>query len=324
MSQLEFIKTPIIEEMKSFETQFKSSMKSKIPLLNIIVEYLYRNKGKQMRPMFVFLSAKMNGEINPSTFIAASMIEMLHTATLVHDDVVDESFERRGFFSINALWKSKMAVLLGDYLFAQGLLLSVKNKEYELLDIVSEAVRETMEGELLQMNYSRGLNINEEKYFEIISKKTAALIASCTACGAKSVGLDPEHVSLMKEFGKLTGIAFQIKDDLLDYKRNGLIGKPTGNDIKEKKLTLPLIYAIENAESSIKRQIINTIKNHNKNQNRVNEVIDYVIKSGGIEFSEVKMKEYKEKAINILDNFPDNDSKKSLIELVNFTISRSK
>jgi octaprenyl-diphosphate synthase len=324
MSQLDLIKTPILEEMKSFETQFKSSMKSKIPLLNIIIDFIYRNKGKQMRPMFVFLSAKMNGTINPSTFIAASMIEMLHTATLVHDDVVDESFERRGLFSINALWKSKMAVLLGDYLLAQGLLLSVKNKEYDLLDIVSEAVKQTMEGEILQMKYSRGLNINEVKYFEIISKKTAALIGSCTACGAKSVGLSAEQVALMKEFGTLTGIAFQIKDDLLDYKKNGLIGKPTGNDIKEKKLTLPLIYAIEKSSPSNKKQIINTIKNHNKNQKRVNEVIDYVIKSGGIEFSEEKMKEYRDKAINILNNFPDNDSKNSLIELVNYTTDRTK
>jgi octaprenyl-diphosphate synthase len=246
MSDIDKIQNSIKEEMERFEPFFRSSMQTKVPLLNIIMNYILRRKGKQMRPMFVFLSAKMIKEsVGDSTYTAASLIELLHTATLIHDDVVDEAYERRGFFSINALWKSKISVLVGDYLLSKGLLLAVEKNEYELLKIVSVAVREMSEGELLQIQKSRKLNITEDIYFEIIRKKTAALIAACAACGAKSSGADDETVEKMRLFGEYVGIAFQIKDDLLDYQNNGLIGKPSGNDLKEKKLTLPIIYALE-------------------------------------------------------------------------------
>ncbi|MBL7110915.1 MAG: polyprenyl synthetase family protein [Bacteroidales bacterium] len=323
MPGLDDIRKPVAEEMKDFEKHFRSSMKSNIPLLNIITNYLLRRKGKQIRPLFVFLSAKMLGEVNDSTFHAASLIELLHTATLIHDDVVDESYERRGFFSINALWKSKVAVLLGDYLLAKGLLLAVDNKEFELLSITSEAVREMSEGELLQIQKSRKLNITKEEYFEIIRKKTATLIAACTASGAKSVGCDDETIQRLKVFGENIGMAFQIKDDLFDYQKQGIIGKPTGNDIKEKKFTLPLIHALENCSSSEKTHIIKIIKKHNNNSKKVQEVVDFAVKNNGLKFSVEKMNEYHTTALDLITHFPENESKNALINLANFVVTRS-
>jgi octaprenyl-diphosphate synthase len=324
MATTDFIKAPIREEMAKFEDVFKASMKSKVPLLNIITNYILRRKGKQMRPMFVFLSAKLNGEVNSSTYTAASLIELLHTASLIHDDVVDESYERRGFFSINALWKNKITVLMGDYLLARGLLLAVQDKAYDLLEIVSEAVREMSEGELQQIQLSRTMKINREQYFEIIRKKTAALISACTASGAKSVGCDTETVAKMKLFGEYVGIAFQIKDDLFDYKPQGLIGKPTANDIKEKKLTLPLIYALENSTDKERKYILKTIRRHNKNAEKVKTVIEFVDQKGGLTFSEQTMYEYKQKAIDLLNSYPSSEIKDALIGLVNYTIERNK
>jgi octaprenyl-diphosphate synthase len=324
MSDLNQINDPIKAELKIFESHFKDSMKSKVPLLDVITNYILRRKGKQMRPAFVLLTARMFGEIGNSSYTAASLIELLHTASLIHDDVVDESFERRGFFSINALWKSKVAVLVGDYLLARGLLLSVERKEYQLLELVSEAVREMSEGELLQIQKARKLDITMEEYFRIIRKKTAALIAACTACGALSAGATATEVTLMKEFGELAGIAFQIKDDLFDYSKNGITGKPSANDIKEKKMTLPLIFALNESPASEKRKIISLIKHHNRNSEKVSIVIDFVKKYGGLRFAEMKMDEYKKSAISKLDSFPDSGSKKSLIALVEFTTQRKK
>lgn len=322
MNSIKKIQVPISEEMSQFESIFKESMKSNVPLLNIITSYILRRKGKQMRPMFVFLSAKLNGEINNSTYTAASLIELLHTATLIHDDVVDESFERRGFFSINALWRSKIAVLMGDYLLARGLLLSVDKKAYDLLEIVSEAVREMSEGELLQIQRSRTMNITREQYFEIIRKKTATLISACTACGAKSVGRDSETVERMKLFGEYVGISFQIKDDLFDYQAKSLTGKPTGNDIKNKKLTLPLIYALENSSYTERKHILRSINKHNKNSNKIKSIIEFVERKGGLEFAKKTMFEYKNKAMELLIPYKDSDVKSSLIDLVNYTIER--
>jgi len=324
MSSLEVIKSPIAEEMKKFEPFFRSSMKTRVPLLNIITNYIIRRKGKQMRPMFVFLSAKLNGEVNDSTYTAAALIELLHTATLVHDDVVDDSHERRGFFSVNALWKNKISVLVGDYFLSRGLLLAINNSEYELLKIVSEAVKEMSEGELLQIEGARKLNVGEEQYYKIIKKKTASLIASCSAGGAASVGSDEETVSKMKLFGEYTGIAFQIKDDIFDYRKNGIIGKPTGNDIREKKLTLPIIYVLDNMGESEKKRVIGIVRKHNKNAKKVNEVIDLVERNGGLKYAAEMMNEYKDKALKVLSEFPDNDAKTALSEMVNYTISRKK
>ena len=324
MSTMDLIKAPIVVEMKKFNSFFNSSMKSNVPLLNIIMNYILRKKGKQMRPMLVFLTAKLNGEIRESSYTAASLIELLHTATLIHDDVVDESYERRGFFSINALWKSKIAVLVGDYLLSKGLLLAIEKKEFELLEIVSEAVKEMSEGELLQIQKSRKLNLSEEDYFNIIRKKTAALIASCSACGSKSVKANNDVIEKMKKFGENVGIAFQIRDDLFDYQKKGILGKPTGNDIKEKKLTLPLIHSLKCTTYSERRRILNIVRHHNKNSKKVNEVIQFVKENGGIEYSTKKMQEFKDTALEILSQFPDNDAKFSLIEFVNYTITREK
>jgi octaprenyl-diphosphate synthase len=324
MANLSKIQAPIQAEMKQFDDIFKASMKSKVSLLNIITSYILRRKGKQMRPMFVFLSAKLNGEVTEKTYTAATLIELMHTATLIHDDVVDESYERRGFFSINALWKSKIAVLMGDYLLAKGLLLSVEKKAYDLLEIVSDAVKEMSEGELLQLQRSRTMNITREDYFEIIRKKTATLISACSASGAKSVGANNETVENMKLFGEYVGIAFQIKDDLLDYQPQGIIGKPTGNDIKEKKLTLPLIFALENSTKAERKEILRFINKHNKNSEKIKSVVEFVKNKGCLDYTEKTMFEYRDKAISILNNYPNTEVKESLIAFVEFTIARTK
>ena len=299
-------------------------MRSEVALLDKITRYIVKRKGKQMRPMFVFLTAKMLGGTNDTTYRAATLIELLHTATLVHDDVVDDSDKRRGFFSINALWKNKVAVLVGDYLLSRGLLLAVKHKDYNLLEITSNSVKEMSEGELLQMEKARKLDITEEVYFNIIRQKTASLIASCCASGAASVSADEELIENMRKFGETVGIAFQIRDDLFDYGSANDIGKPTGIDIKEKKMTLPLIYALNNCSKKEKRFIINTVKNHNTNNKRVAEVIELVKEKGGIDYTVKCMKEHQEKALAMLETYPDNDAKKSLVDLVNFVIDRTK
>jgi len=322
VSTLDHIKAPVRVEMEEFEGRFRSSMRSNVALLDKITRYIVKRKGKQMRPLFVFLSAKMVGGTNDSTYRAATLIELLHTATLVHDDVVDDSDTRRGFFSISALWKNKVAVLVGDYLLSRGLLLSVKHKDYHLLEITSRAVEEMSEGELLQIEKARKLDITEDVYFSIITKKTASLIASCCASGAASVSEDKSIIEQMRLFGETVGIAFQIRDDLFDYGTDTGIGKPTGIDIKEKKMTLPLIYALNKADSSEKRFIINTIKNHNTDEKRVTEVIALVSKLGGIDYTVARMNEYRDKALELLASFPANSSRESLIELVNFVIDR--
>ncbi|MBU8891157.1 MAG: polyprenyl synthetase family protein [Bacteroidales bacterium] len=325
MSATDKIKAPIKEEMEKFEPFFRSSMQTEVPLLNVIMNYIIRRKGKQMRPMFVFLTSKMlKNDVGESTHTAAALIELLHTATLIHDDVVDEAYERRGFFSINALWKSKISVLVGDYLLSKGLLLAVDNNEYDLLKIVSVAVKEMSEGELLQIQQSRKLSITEDIYNDIIRKKTAALIAACAACGAKSSGADDEMVEKLRMFGEYVGMAFQIKDDLLDYQNNGSIGKPSGNDIKEKKLTLPIIHVLKNASATDRKRILGIVKRHNKNKHKVQEVINFVIENGGLEYSTNKMHEYKSKALDILAEMPESESKTSLEELVNYVVVRKK
>ncbi|MEZ4951085.1 MAG: polyprenyl synthetase family protein [Saprospiraceae bacterium] len=298
-------------------------MKSKVALLDQITFYIVRRKGKQVRPMFVFLSAKTCGDITPSTYNAASLVELLHTATLVHDDVVDDSFERRGFFSINALWKNKIAVLVGDYLLSRGLLLSLENNEYQILQIVSNAVRAMSEGELLQIEKARRLDITEEIYFEIIKGKTASLIASACSAGAASTTKDPEVIEKMRLFGEKIGIAFQIRDDLFDFGTDD-VGKPLGIDIKEKKMTLPLIYALKNASKSEKRTVINTIKKYNDKPEKVAEVINFVRNSGGLDYSKKVMYDYRDEAFEILDTLPDSESKTSLRDLVNFVTDRKK
>ncbi|MDG1262298.1 MAG: polyprenyl synthetase family protein [Flavobacteriales bacterium] len=318
------IKAPISDEMQRFEAHFKDAMKSNTPLLDKITHYIIKRKGKQMRPMFVFLTAKMCGEINEASYTAASMIELLHTATLVHDDVVDDAYKRRGFFSVNALWKNKIAVLVGDYLLSRGLLMSVDQNAFELLRIITNAVREMSEGELLQIEKARKLNITEEVYFEIIRRKTASLIAACCESGAAAVQDDKEVQESMRLFGEKVGIAFQIKDDLFDYGSDDNIGKPTGIDIKERKMTLPLIYALNQSTKSEKRRIIKIIKNHNENPEKVKEVIDYVIKSDGLTYSHKIMLNYTDEALAILDGFPDSPSKESLKQLVDYTIHRKK
>jgi len=324
MSELEDIKKVIGKELEVFEKKFRASMESRVPLLDIITRYIIKRKGKQMRPMFVFLSAKIFGEINETTFRAASLIELLHTATLVHDDVVDDSNQRRGFFSINALWKNKIAVLVGDYLLSKGLLLALDNEEFNLLRIVSNAVKEMSEGELLQIEKARKLDIKEEIYYEIIQKKTASLIAACCACGASSISEDKEQIKKMHEFGTLVGIAFQIKDDLFDYEKSRETGKPNGIDIKEQKMTLPLIYMLNNSSYSEKKAAIFTVKNNYNRPEKVAELITKVNSSGGIEYSINKMNEYKNRALNILYSLPDNEARKAMETLVNYTIDRKK
>lgn len=316
------IKLPVKEHMEAFEGKFKEAMRSSVPLLDKITSYIVKRKGKQIRPMFVFLSAQMNGEINDSTHRAAALIELLHTATLVHDDVVDDSNERRGFFSVNALWKNKIAVLIGDFLLSKGLLLSLDNNDFHLLKIMSTAVREMSEGELLQIEKARRLDISEEVYFDIITKKTAALIAACCAAGTASVTSDQAVIQKAHEFGILTGIAFQIKDDLFDFGNGEDIGKPTGIDIKEKKMTLPLIYALNHASWTEKRKIINLVKNHNEESESVREVIRFVIEKGGIPYANQVMEEYKQKALSILMQMPSNSSRNSMERLLIYAIER--
>ena len=317
------IKAPIKEEMEQFEVKFRSYMKSEVFLIDKIMGYIIKRKGKQIRPIFVFLTAGACGEIKESTYRGAALIELLHTATLIHDDVVDDSNYRRGFFSINALWKNKIAVLVGDFLLSRGLLLSVDNGDFELLKIVSTAVKEIIEGELLQIEKARRLDITEDVYYEIIRQKTASLIASCCAVGAASVNSDPEIVERARQFGEKVGLAFQIKDDLFDY-GDSEIGKPVGIDIKEKKMTLPLIYALNKASRSDKNRIINLVKNHSHKPAKVREVIDFVKQSGGIAYTQEVMKKFYDESCQILEEFPDTSYKKSLLQLIRFTIERTK
>lgn len=309
------------EELKEFESKFSNAVKSNVSMLDTIMRYIIKRKGKQLRPMFVFLSAKLHGTINESTYRAAALVEMLHTATLVHDDVVDESMERRGFFSINAIWKNKIAVLVGDYLLSKGLLLSTENGEFEQLRILSEAIKQMSEGELLQIEKTRKLNIDEDVYFEIIKNKTASLLSSACAVGAYSTTQNKEISDKMKVFGEKTGIAFQIRDDLFDY-GSEKIGKPTGNDIKEKKMTLPLIYTLSKVDKPTLRKIIYIVKNNNTDKEKVKWVIDTVVNTGGIKYAEQKMVQYRDEALAIIDEFPNSEVGEALKDLVRYTTDR--
>jgi octaprenyl-diphosphate synthase len=318
---MQLTQTLIAKELKEFEVHFRNSVKSNVSLLDKIMQYIIKRKGKQMRPMFVLMSAKLGGEINEQTYRAASLVELLHTATLVHDDVVDESLERRGFFSINAIWKNKIAVLVGDYLLSKGLLLSLDNRDHKVLQLLSEAVKLMSEGELLQIEKSRKLNLDEDVYFEIITNKTASLVASSCAAGASTSFSDDASIEKMRLFGEKTGIAFQIKDDLFDY-GNENVGKPTGNDIKEKKLTLPLIYTLNKVPAALRRKIIYIIKNENTNKDQVKFVIDEVQKAGGIDYATEKMFAYRDEALAILHQFPQSEVRDGLEELVRYTTDR--
>jgi len=324
MTSLKKIKSPIEQELKDFEPYFKKSLKSDIPLLATILNFLYRTKGKQLRPIFVFLTAKLHGETNEFSQLAACSVELLHTATLVHDDVVDESYERRGSFSVKALWRNKLAVLVGDYILAKGLLLQLENKKYNFLHLISRAVQDMSEGEILQVKKSRKLDIDEETYFEIIRKKTASLIATSMAIGAASVTDNEETLEKMYRIGQDVGIAFQIKDDIFDYQEKGIIGKPTGNDIKEKKITLPLLYVLNNSKDGERKRILRLIKRKNKNSKVVQELIQMVTEKGGLEYATKKMEEFKDKAINALMEFEDGEARESLIELMNYITTRKK
>lgn len=320
---LDTIKGPIEQELKTFETHFRESMRSKVPLLDKITYYIVQRKGKQMRPMFVFLSAKLCGDTGESTFSAASLVELLHTATLVHDDVVDDSYERRGLFSINALWKNKIAVLVGDYLLSQGLLLALKNKEFRLLEIVSNAVKEMSEGELLQIQKARRLDIDESIYYEIIRQKTASLIASACSAGAASTTSDDAIIEKMRLFGEKIGVAFQIRDDLFDFGTDD-VGKPLGIDIKEKKMTLPLIYALNHCSTAEKKRILRLIKKYSEEKDKVNEVIEFVRNSGGLEYARKAMYEYRDAAFEILHTLPDNPARIALQDLVTYVTDRKR
>jgi octaprenyl-diphosphate synthase len=322
---VEQIKQPIAFEMELFEQKFQLSMSSKVALLNRITHYIVNRKGKQMRPMFVFLVAKMvnNGEVSERTYRGASVIELIHTASLVHDDVVDDSNRRRGFFSINALWKNKIAVLIGDYLLSKGMLVCIDNSDFDLLKIISVAVREIVEGELLQIEKARKLDITEDVYYEIIRQKTATLIAACCSLGAASVKPNTNDVERMRKFGELIGMAFQIKDDLFDYGEEA-IGKPTGIDIKEQKMTLPLIHVLNNCSKKDQDWLINSIKKHNKDKKRVKEVITFVKDHGGLEYAVAKMKQFQEEALLLLKDYPESEFKSSLVLMVNYVIERKK
>ena len=319
---VEEIKKPINEEMKLFEQKFYESMQSKVPLLDKVTRFIVTTKGKQMRPMFVFLTAKLIGNVNEKTFRGASMIELIHTATLVHDDVVDESFKRRNFFSINALWKNKIAVLVGDYLLSKSVLLSTDHKDYDLLSVIARTIREMSEGELLQLEKARKLDITEEVYYEIIRQKTATLIAECCEIEVLSNGADVVWDKKMQDFGTYTGIAFQIKDDLFDYLSKNIIGKPVGIDIKEQKMTLPLIFTLNSAKEIDRKYFFNIIKKHNNNQSKVKELIEFVKKSGGLDYAIGVMKDYQQKAKDILAEFPDSEAKHSLNLMLDYVIER--
>lgn len=324
MRTLDEIQRPIAAEMKAFEPHFREAMRSQVALLDRVMHYIVKRKGKQMRPMFTLLSARQFGPVSESAYIAASLIELLHTATLVHDDVVDDANMRRGFFSINALWKNKIAVLVGDYLLSRGLLLAIDKGEFDLLRIVSHAVREMSEGELLQLEKSRGLNFSEEVYFDIIRKKTASLIAACCASGASAAGRPADEVERMRQFGEYTGIAFQIKDDLFDYGNGQDTGKPTGLDIKEKKLTLPLIHALRQVEASERRWMVDVVKNRNQDDQAVAKLLRKVADVGGIAYAHTSMLAYRDKAISILHSFPQSESRDALEGLVHLTVERTK
>ncbi|MBE2272749.1 MAG: polyprenyl synthetase family protein [Flavobacteriales bacterium] len=319
---IEEIKKPISGEMKLFEQKFYESMQSNVPLLDKVTRFIVTTKGKQMRPMFVFLCAKLVGEVNEKTFRGASMIELIHTATLVHDDVVDESFKRRNFFSINALWKNKIAVLVGDYLLSKAVLLSTDHKDFDLLAVISRTIREMAEGELLQLEKARKLDITEEVYYEIIRQKTATLIAACCEIGVLSNNADEKMAAKMKEFGTLTGMAFQIKDDLFDYLTSNIIGKPVGIDIKEQKMTLPLIYTLRTANETDRKYYFNTIKRYNNDTKRVKELVEFVKKSGGLDYAIGVMKDFHQKAKDILNEFPESESRQSLHLMLDYVIER--
>jgi octaprenyl-diphosphate synthase len=324
MTTITKIKAPIEQELHDFEPYFKKSLQSDIPLLATVLNFLYRTKGKQLRPMFVFLSAKLHGGTNEFSKLAACSVELLHTATLVHDDVVDESYERRGSFSVKALWKNKLAVLVGDYILARGLLLQLESKKYNFLHLISRAVQDMAEGEILQMKKSRKLDIDDETYFEIIRKKTASLIATSMAIGAASAVDDEVIIEKMYSIGQDAGIAFQIKDDIFDYQSKGLLGKPTGNDIKEKKITLPLLHVLNEADRSERKRILRLIKRKNNSSAVVKELIQLVTEKGGLEYAEQKMNEFKDRAIAGLKEFPDCEARESLIELMNYIATRKK
>ncbi|MBK7874074.1 MAG: polyprenyl synthetase family protein [Saprospiraceae bacterium] len=323
VKSLSTIKEPVEQDLRHFEKHFREAMRSPVPLLDKITYYIVRRKGKQVRPLFIFLTAKLCGGVTDSTYSAASLVELLHTATLVHDDVVDDSYERRGFFSINALWKNKIAVLVGDYLLSQGLLLSLKHKEFRLLEIVSEAVKSMSEGELLQIEKARRLDIREDIYYEIIRQKTASLITSACSAGAASATKDETVIEQMRLFGEKIGIAFQIRDDLFDFGTDD-VGKPLGIDIKEKKLTLPLIYALENATRDVKRNVMNNIRLHNNKPDKVREVIEFVQQSGGLEYAQEAMLRFRQEAFEILHTFPNVPARQSLEDLVVFVTDRKK
>jgi len=323
MLSINEIKQPIAADIDVFEERFKASMRSSVPLLDRITHYIVKRKGKQIRPMFVFFSASLCGGINEATHRGAALVELLHTATLVHDDVVDNSYQRRGFFSINALWKNKIAVLVGDYLLSKGLLLSIDNGDFTLLKIVSEAVKQMSEGELLQMEKARRLDIGEPVYYDVIRQKTASLIAACCACGAASAGADEATIEKMRMFGEKIGIAFQIKDDMFDFGTDD-VGKPLGIDIKEKKVTLPLIYALNNCAADEKKHIINLVKNHNDDLEKIGVIISFVNRAGGLQYAETQMKKYRDEAFEILNTFADGSARQGLEQLVRYTTERNK
>ena len=323
MLSIDEIKKPIAADIDAFEERFKASMQSSVPLLDRITHYIVKRKGKRIRPMFVFFSASICGGVNEATHRAATLVELLHTATLVHDDVVDNSYQRRGFFSINALWKNKIAVLVGDYLLSKGILLSVDNKDFKLLQILSEAIKQMSEGELLQIEKVRRMDIGEDVYYEVIRQKTASLIASCCACGAASAGADDETIEKMRLFGEKIGIAFQIKDDTFDFGTDD-VGKPVGIDIKDKKVTLPLIYALNNTDITTKKKMITLVKNHNDEPQKIAAIIDFVKQTGGLAYAETQMKKYREEAFTILNTFPEGTARNGLEQLVQFTTERNK
>jgi|TARA_X000001036_G_C20625966_1_gene785124 octaprenyl-diphosphate synthase len=323
VSKVYEIREPISKEMEVFEEKFSKLMLSKVPLLNRITHYIIKRKGKQMRPMLIFLCSKLlsNGKVNDKVYRGASVIELIHTATLIHDDVVDESNKRRGFFSINAIWKNKIAVLVGDFLLSKGMLLCIDNKDYDILDVISESVKQMSEGELLQIEKTKKLNIDEKTYFEIIQKKTASLISSCCKIAAISVTTNSNQIEKISKLGMYIGIAFQIKDDLFDYGKSR-IGKPRGIDIKQKKLTLPLIYTLNNVEKKERKWIVNSLKKRNKSRTLINQIISLVKERGGLNYAIETMNKYHQLSLKELEDFQDSRYKDSLISMINYVIQR--